>query len=143
VSTTIVHIEAREILDSRGNPTVEAMVAVEDETSGEGVVPSVTSTGEHEAVELCDGVKSVLIAVELVKNGIADADIGLAHVARGKGRGGSQRGYMWPLVCLSGSVALLGAANGEPVVAVAGILFLGAVAGLSFGPPGDWLQWFK
>jgi enolase len=54
----IVKIVGREILDSRGNPTVEADVWLEDGSMGRGAVPSGASTGEHEAVELRDGEKS-------------------------------------------------------------------------------------
>jgi enolase len=53
--TTIVSIQARQILDSRGNPTVEAEVELEDGALGRAAVPSGASTGEHEAVELRDG----------------------------------------------------------------------------------------
>jgi len=83
MSTTIVHVEAREILDSRGYPTVEASVVLEDESCGEAAVPSGASTGEHEAVELRDGDakryngKGVLKAVEFVKGEIAEAVMGL------------------------------------------------------------------
>ena len=83
MSTTIVHIEAREILDSRGYPTVEASVVLEDESCGEAAVPSGASTGEHEAVELRDGDakryqgKGVLKAVEFVNGEIAEAVMGL------------------------------------------------------------------
>ncbi len=56
--TEIVSISGREILDSRGNPTVEADVILVDGTLGRAAVPSGASTGEHEAVELRDGVKS-------------------------------------------------------------------------------------
>jgi len=56
--TTIVEIQAREILDSRGNPTVEADVFLENGTVGRAAVPSGASTGEHEALELRDGDKS-------------------------------------------------------------------------------------
>src|SRR5256885_846806 len=55
--TTIGAIHAREILDSRGNPTVEAQVHLNDGTIGRAAVPSGASTGEHEAVELRDGDK--------------------------------------------------------------------------------------
>ena len=55
--TTIINIEAREILDSRGNPTVEADVILDSGALGRAAVPSGASTGEHEAVELRDGVK--------------------------------------------------------------------------------------
>ena len=51
----ILAIQAREILDSRGNPTVEADVILEDGTYGRAAVPSGASTGEHEANELRDG----------------------------------------------------------------------------------------
>ena len=56
--TTIVDIQAREILDSRGNPTVEADVFLENGTVGRAAVPSGASTGEHEALEMRDGDKS-------------------------------------------------------------------------------------
>jgi enolase len=75
--TEIASIHAREILDSRGNPTVEADVVLEDGTRGRAAVPSGASTGEHEAVELRDGDKShylgkgVLNAVENVESVIA------------------------------------------------------------------------
>src|SRR5256884_2102464 len=53
----IVHIAGTEILDSRGNPTVEAEVFLADGSNGRAAVPSGASTGEHEAVELRDGDK--------------------------------------------------------------------------------------
>ena len=53
--TTIVRITGREILDSRGNPTVEADVHLANGSMGRAAVPSGASTGEHEAVELRDG----------------------------------------------------------------------------------------
>ena len=56
--TEIAAIRAREILDSRGNPTVEADVILEGGALGRAVVPSGASTGEHEAVELRDGDKA-------------------------------------------------------------------------------------
>jgi enolase len=76
---TIVDIHARQILDSRGNPTVEAEVTLGDGSLGRAAVPSGASTGEHEAVELRDGDserymgKSVLTAVGNVNLPIADA----------------------------------------------------------------------
>ena len=81
---TIEYIEAREILDSRGNPTVEVDVMLADGSFGRAAVPSGASTGVHEAVELRDGDKTrylgkgVLKAVENVNNVIADAVIGLS-----------------------------------------------------------------
>ena len=56
-STTISRVHAREILDSRGNPTVEVDVRLESGTLGRAAVPSGASTGEHEAWELRDGNK--------------------------------------------------------------------------------------
>ncbi len=77
--TAIIDIVAREILDSRGNPTVEVDVTLEDGSMGRAAVPSGASTGAHEAVELRDGDKSrfggkgVLKAVEAVNRDIFDA----------------------------------------------------------------------
>jgi enolase len=79
VITQIHDIQARQILDSRGNPTVEAEVTLADGTRGRAAVPSGASTGEHEAVELRDGDKQryvgkgVLKAVENVNGEIADS----------------------------------------------------------------------
>src|SRR5258705_9888665 len=53
--STIISVHAREILDSRGNPTIEADVTLASGASGRAAVPSGASTGEHEAVELRDG----------------------------------------------------------------------------------------
>ena len=58
--TAIVDIVGREILDSRGNPTVEVDVVLEDGSKGRAAVPSGASTGAHEAVELRDGGKRYL-----------------------------------------------------------------------------------
>ncbi len=83
MSTTIVHVSGREILDSRGNPTVEATVVLEDGSVGQAQVPSGASTGEYEAVELRDmnnaryGGKGVLQAVENINETIAETVIGL------------------------------------------------------------------
>ncbi|WP_374306403.1 phosphopyruvate hydratase [Methylocella sp.] len=81
--TAIIDIAAREILDSRGNPTVEVDVTLEDGSHGRAAVPSGASTGAHEAVELRDGDKSrfggkgVLKAVESVNRDIFEALSGL------------------------------------------------------------------
>src|SRR3954454_18989805 len=56
--TSIEHIYAREVLDSRGNPTVEVEVLLEDGSVGTAIVPSGASTGAHEALELRDKDKS-------------------------------------------------------------------------------------
>jgi enolase len=83
MSLTIEFIQGRQILDSRGNPTVEVDVMLEDGTLGRAAVPSGASTGEHEAVELRDndkkrwGGKGVLKAVENVNTKIAPELIGL------------------------------------------------------------------
>src|SRR3979411_1085225 len=75
--TQIDHIQAREILDSRGNPTVEADIILVGGVMGRAAVPSGASTGEHEAVELRDGDpkrfggKGVLKAVGNVNEVIA------------------------------------------------------------------------
>ncbi|OPZ44065.1 MAG: Enolase [Euryarchaeota archaeon ADurb.BinA087] len=82
-TTTITQIKAREILDSRGNPTVEADVLLACGVMGRAACPSGASTGTHEAVELRDGVKAryngkgVLNAVDHVNNEIAKALIGI------------------------------------------------------------------
>jgi enolase len=82
----IIDIHAREILDSRGNPTVEVDITLEDGTMGRAAVPSGASTGAHEAVEKRDGDKSrymgkgVLEAVNAVNGEIADALVGFEAV---------------------------------------------------------------
>ncbi|GAP14364.1 enolase [Longilinea arvoryzae] len=86
MDTTIESIVAQEILDSRGNPTVEVEVILADGTWGRAAVPSGASTGVHEALEMRDGDKSryngkgVLKAVENVNSDIADALIGFDAV---------------------------------------------------------------
>ena len=81
--SSIVDVVAREILDSRGNPTVEADVLLESGVMGRAAVPSGASTGTREAVELRDGDKSryggkgVLKAVEFVNTEISEAIVGL------------------------------------------------------------------
>ena len=79
--STIINIHARQILDSRGNPTVEVDVTTENGIMGRAAVPSGASTGEHEAVELRDGGKNymgkgVLKAVENVNSILAQELIG-------------------------------------------------------------------
>ncbi len=86
--SAIVDIVGREVLDSRGNPTVECDVLLESGTMGRAAVPSGASTGSREAIELRDGDpkrylgKGVLKAVEYVNTEIAEAIIGL-DAARG------------------------------------------------------------
>jgi enolase len=81
--TEIVWLHAREVLDSRGNPTVEAEVGLDGGALGRAIVPSGASTGEHEALELRDGDaarflgKGVLRAVDHVRDVIAPTLIGM------------------------------------------------------------------
>ena len=81
--SAIVDIVGREILDSRGNPTVECDVLLESGTMGRAAVPSGASTGSREAIELRDGEtgryggKGVLRAVEFVNTEVTEAIVGL------------------------------------------------------------------
>lgn len=81
--TAIIDVRARQILDSRGNPTVEVDVLLESGSRGRAAVPSGASTGAHEAVELRDGDKDVYLgkgvlkAVNFVNTDIAEALVGL------------------------------------------------------------------
>ena len=83
MSVKIVAVHGRQILDSRGNPTVEADVRLEDGALGRAAVPSGASTGEHEAIELRDGDKhhylgkGVLKAVAHINTAIANAVTGM------------------------------------------------------------------
>ncbi|MBT3817424.1 MAG: phosphopyruvate hydratase, partial [Candidatus Magasanikbacteria bacterium] len=82
MKTYIRAIQAREILDSRGNPTLETMVTLTDGSVGVAAVPSGASTGAHEAVELRDGSKryggkGVLKAVKNVNTKIEKALLGM------------------------------------------------------------------
>ena len=80
--SSIIHVQGREVLDSRGNPTVEVEVELETGAQGRVIVPSGASTGAHEAVELRDGDKKrfggkgVLTAVHNVDTAIAEALLG-------------------------------------------------------------------
>jgi enolase 1/2/3 len=86
----IVSVRAREILDSRGNPTVEVDIALASGAHASAAVPSGASTGEHEAVELRDGDKDrylgkgVKKAVENVEGPIAEAIVGMEALAQGE-----------------------------------------------------------
>jgi len=81
--TAIIQVHGRQILDSRGNPTVEVDVLLEDGSFGRAAVPSGASTGAHEAVEKRDGDKSVYLgkgvlgAVDAVNGDIAEAVLGM------------------------------------------------------------------
>ena len=79
----IINIHARQIFDSRGNPTIEVDVVTENDILGRAAVPSGASTGEHEAVELRDGGKAymgkgVLKAVDNVNSKIAQELLGVS-----------------------------------------------------------------
>jgi enolase len=88
--TAIIHLHARQILDSRGNPTVEVEALLEDGSLGRAAVPSGASTGAHEAVEKRDGDKSRWLgkgvgeAVEAVKGEIAQTIIGMEAEDQGE-----------------------------------------------------------
>jgi enolase len=101
MSTKITRVHARQVIDSRGNPTVEADVYIGIGVKGRAAVPSGASTGEHEALELRDGDKSkylgkgVLKAVANVNNEIAKAVVGLDA--------GDQRGLDKVMIELDGT----------------------------------------
>jgi enolase len=90
IMTAIIDINGREILDSRGNPTIEVDVKLEDGSMGRAAVPSGASTGAHEAVELRDGDKARYLgkgvhkAVEAVNGEIFDAIGGMDAEAQAK-----------------------------------------------------------
>jgi enolase len=80
--TKIARVKARQILDSRGNPTVEADVALEGGAWGRAAVPSGASTGEHEAVELRDGDKTRYLGKGALK-AVANANTAIANAVKG------------------------------------------------------------
>ncbi len=82
MSTRIARVRARQILDSRGNPTVEADVVLEDGALGRAAVPSGASTGEHEALELRDGDKSRYLGKGVLK-AVANVNAALAQAVAG------------------------------------------------------------
>ena len=92
MTTSIEFVDAREILDSRGNPTVEVDVVLDDGSVGRAAVPSGASTGAHEAVELRDGDtsrfggKGVLRAVTNVIETIAPALVRAGRLRPGRDR---------------------------------------------------------
>jgi enolase len=80
--TTITHVRARQILDSRGNPTVEAEVTLSGGASGRAAVPSGASTGEHEALELRDADKSRYLGKGVLR-AVANVNAEIAHAVAG------------------------------------------------------------
>jgi enolase len=81
--TTIVHVQGREVLDSRGNPTVEVEVELESGARGSAIVPSGASTGAHEAVELRDGDKKRYLGKGVTK-AVANVDTVIAEALLGQ-----------------------------------------------------------
>ncbi|MEO6966836.1 MAG: phosphopyruvate hydratase [Rhodanobacteraceae bacterium] len=101
MTTTITHIHAREILDSRGNPTLEAEVTLDDGSSGRAAVPSGASTGTREAVELRDGDTS-RYGGKGVKNAVANINGEIAK-ALGGFDAADQKGLDDKLIALDGT----------------------------------------
>src|ERR1700747_1406402 len=125
MTTQITHIHAREILDSRGNPTLEAEVTLSDGSFGRAAVPSGASTGSREAVELRDGDKARYLG-KGVKNAVANVNGAIAQALKGFDAS-DQAGLDKKLIALDGTPnkgklganALLGAslANAHAVAA--------------------------
>src|SRR6202165_277217 len=82
MSTKIARVHGRQIIDSRGNPTVEADVILEGGEMGRAAVPSGASTGEHEAIELRDGDKSRYLGKGVLK-AVANVNGALARAVAG------------------------------------------------------------
>ena len=99
--TSISKIHAREILDSRGNPTLEAEVTLSDGSFGRAMVPSGASTGSREAVELRDGDKSRYLG-KGVKNAVANVNTTIANALKGFDAA-DQRGLDAKLIALDGT----------------------------------------
>jgi enolase len=99
--TTITSVHAREILDSRGNPTLEADVTLSDGSVGRAAVPSGASTGSREAVELRDGNKSRYLG-KGVKNAVANVNGAIAQALKGFDAA-DQRGLDAKLIALDGT----------------------------------------
>jgi enolase len=99
--TAIQSIHAREILDSRGNPTLEAEVTLADGSFGRAAVPSGASTGSREAVELRDGEKSRYLG-KGVRNAVANVNTSIASALTGFDAS-NQRGLDEKLIALDGS----------------------------------------
>jgi enolase len=99
--TTITSIHAREILDSRGNPTLEADVTLSDGSLGRAAVPSGASTGSREAVELRDGDKARYLG-KGVKNAVANVNGAIAQALKGYDAA-DQKGLDAKLIGLDGS----------------------------------------
>jgi len=101
MSTKITRVHARQVIDSRGNPTVEADVLLEGGALGRGAVPSGASTGEHEAWELRDGDKGKYLGKGTLK-AVANANGEIAQVVVGLD-GADQRGLDHAMISLDGT----------------------------------------
>src|SRR5688572_26693513 len=99
--TTIRSIHAREILDSRGNPTLEAEVTLEDGSFGRAAVPSGASTGTKEAVELRDGDKTRYLG-KGVRNAVNNVNTTIASALKGFDAA-DQEGLDRKLIALDGT----------------------------------------
>ncbi len=99
--TSIARVTGREIIDSRGNPTVEADVRLEDGATGRAAVPSGASTGEHEAVELRDG-NPARYGGKGVRRAVANVNGEIADAVRGRDAA-DQRGLDSALIALDGT----------------------------------------
>src|SRR4029079_18362661 len=99
--TIIAKIHAREILDSRGNPTLEAEVTLSDGSFGRAMVPSGASTGSKEAVELRDGDRTRYLG-KGVKKAVGNVNTTIANALKGFDAA-DQRGLDDKLVALDGS----------------------------------------
>src|SRR5258707_8147837 len=101
MSTKITKVHARQVLDSRGNPTVEADVLVDSGYLGRGAVPSGASTGEHEALELRDGDKSKYLGKGVLK-AVANVNGEIARAVAGFDAA-DQRGLDHKMITLDGT----------------------------------------
>jgi enolase len=101
MSTKITRVHARQVLDSRGNPTVEAEVTLDSGAFGRAIVPSGASTGEHEALELRDGDKSKYLGKGVLK-AVANANGELAKAVIGADAG-DQRALDHKMISLDGT----------------------------------------
>jgi enolase len=101
MSTKIIRVHARQVIDSRGNPTVEADVILEGGALGRGAVPSGASTGEHEALELRDGDKSKYLGKGTLK-AVANANGEIARAVAGLDAA-DQRGLDKRMIDLDGT----------------------------------------
>ena len=101
MSTKITRVHARQVIDSRGNPTVEADVLLESGALGRAIVPSGASTGEHEALELRDGDKSKFLGKGVLK-AVANANGELAKAVTGSDAA-DQRSLDHKMISLDGT----------------------------------------